>query len=192
MTTTTADAPTVEAPTLPRGRRHVAAVIVAVLLLIVSGYVAWQAIVIQAHRSTTPFSSKPVSDYLGRTSWHSAAVLTAGIVLAALGLWLLLSAIIAPRRKLIELRETDTATSTGIRRADLLRAVNLAAESVDGVASARTRLSGSTAAMTITSPLGRPGTLRSQVSAVVTERLRELNPVKPLDLTVALNSKQAS
>lgn len=193
MTTTMTDPASVPAsvpaPALPRGGRQAAAVVVAVLLLIVSGYVAWQAILVQQHSSTTPFSSAPVSDYLGRTAWNSTAVLIAGIVLAVLGLWMLLSAVVPPRRKLVELREVGTCTSTGIRRADLVRALNLAAEGVDGVASARTRLSRSTAKLTFSTPLGRPGSLQGRVNAVVQKRIDDLDPVEPLSLTVTLTSK---
>lgn len=177
------------APPLPRGRRTVAAVIVAVLLLLVAGFAAWQAVLVQLGRQPYPFDAAAVSGRLNQTPWSDVIVVIVGAVFAVLGGWLLLLAITPANRKMVQLAEPESDVSTGIRPADLRRAVNGAAERIDGISGARTVLRRGTAAVSVTSPLGNPAGLADKVTGAVTEQLTELNPVHPLTPRVTLTGK---
>lgn len=177
------------APRLPRGRRTVAAVIVAVLLLLLAGYAAWQAILVQLGQPTYPLDAASISQNLNQTPWNHLAVTITGVVLALLGLWLLLLAITPARRKFIELREPHPDVATGIRPADLRRAVDGAAMRIDGISNSRTVLGRRTATTTVTSPLGNPEGLTEKVTAAVTDQITELDPLDPLTPKVKLTGK---
>lgn len=177
------------APRLPRGRRTVAAVIVAVLLLLLAGYAAWQAILVQLGKPTYPLNAASISANLNQTPWNHLAVTIIGVVLALLGLWLLLLAITPARRKFIELREPHPDVATGIRPADLRRAVDGAAMRIDGISNSRTVLGRRGATTTVTSPLGNPAGLTEKVTAAVTDQLTELDPLDPLTPQVKLTGK---
>ena len=197
MTTTTSTAPdrsgrsttTPAAPGLPRGRRSVAAVVVAVLLLLLAGYTAWQAMLVQLGRQPYPLDAAAISADLNQTPWNHPAVTITGAALAVLGLWLLYLAVTPARRTLVALREQHPDVATGIRRADLRRAVDLAAERIDGISSSSTVLGRGTATTTVTSPLGNPAGLTEKVTAAVTEQLTELDPIDPYTPRVRLTGK---
>jgi len=193
MTTTTSTAPdrsgrsttTPAAPGLPRGRRSVAAVVVAVLLLLLAGYTAWQAVLVQLGRQPYPLDAAAISADLNQTPWNHPAVTITGVVLAVLGLWLLYLAVTPAGRTLVALREEHPDVATGIRRADLRRAVDAAAERIDGISGSSTVLGRGTA----TSPLGNPAGLTEKVTAAVTEQLTELDPIDPYTPRVRLTGK---
>ena len=110
-----------------------------------------------------------ISADLNQTPWNHPAVTITGAVLAVLGLWLLYLAVTPARRTLVALREQHPDVATGIRRADLRRAVDGAAERIDGISSSSTVLGRGTATTTVTSPLGNPAGLTEKVTAAVTE-----------------------
>lgn len=173
-------------PRLPRGRRTVAAVLVALVLLLLAGFAAWQAVLVQAGQQPTPLDAAAISSRLNQTAWSDPAVLVAGTVLVVLGLWLLVVAFIPPRRKLVELREEHPDVVTGIHPADLRRALNGAAERVDGITTATTSLTRSVAAVRVASPLGDPAGLVDAVTESLADQLDQLNPVEPLTPRVTL------
>lgn len=177
------------APRLPRGRRTVAAVIVATGLLLLAGFAAWQAILVQLGRQPTPLDAAAISGTLNQTPWNHLAVTITGVVVALLGLWLLILALTPARRTLIELREQHPDVATGIRPADLRRAVDGAAMRIDGISDSRTVLGRNTATTTVTSPLGNPAGLTEKVTAEVTAQLTELGPADPLTPRVRLTGK---
>lgn len=177
------------APRLPRGRRTVAAIIVAVLLLLLAVFAGWQAILVQLSRQPYPLDAAAISGNLQQTPWNHLAITITGVVLALLGVWLLILALTPARRKFVELREDHPDVATGIRPADLRRAIDGAAMRIDGISNSRTVLSRRTAATTVASPLGNPAGLTEKVSAAVTEQLTELNPVDPLTPKVTLTGK---
>lgn len=194
MTSTTARLPasggSARPTRLPRGRRTAAAVIAATLLLIVAGLVAWQAILVQAGRGTYGFSGSAVADRLRQTSWNDPGVTITAVMIAVLGVWLLALGLLPAPRRYTQLREAHAEVVTGISRKNLCRALDSAAERVDGVSSARTRLRRRTAMTTLTSPLGNPAGLTQLARAAVTQRLQQLDPLDPLTARVRLRSKR--
>ena len=174
------------APRLPRGRRTAAAVLVAIVGLLLAGYAAWQAALVQSGRPPSPLDAAAVSARLNQTPWSDVAVVAVGSIMLVLGLWLLLLALVPPRSGLVELREDHPDVVTGIRAADLRRALSAAAERVDGISGARTSIARGVAAVTVTSPLGNPAGLVERVTAELTEQLAHLDPLQPLTPRVTL------
>ena len=176
-------------PRLPRGRRTAAAVIVAALLLQLAAFAGWQAILAQAGRPPYPLDAAAISARLNQTPWSDVGVLVAGIVLVVLGLCLLLLAIAPARRTLVELREDHPDVATGMRPADLRRALAGAAERIDGVSTASVSIARGAATVAVSSPLGNPAGLADKVTAALTDQLSQLHPVDPLAPRVKLTGK---
>ena len=124
------------------------------MLLLLAGYAGWQAILVQLGRRPYPLDAAAISADLNGTPWKHLAVTISGVVLVLLGLWLLILAVTPARRRLIELREQHPEVTTGISPADLRRALDGAAENIDGISSSRTVLGRRTVTVTVSSPLG--------------------------------------
>jgi hypothetical protein len=171
---------------LPRGRRTVAAVLVALVLLLLAGFAAWQAIIVQLGQRPYPFDAAAVSARLNQTPWSDGAVVAVGSAMIVLGLWLVLLAVVPSRRGLVELREDQPDVTTGIRATDLRRSLSAAAERIDGISAATTSIGRGVASVTVTSPLGNPAGLIEKVTAEITEQLAQLDPRDPLTPRVTL------
>ena len=160
-----------------RGRRTVAAVIVAVVLLLLAGYAAWQAILVQTGQRPYPLdaaadlrSAEP--DPVERRCRARRRVGAGRARAVAAGAWRSIPA----RRKLVELREDHPDVITGIRAGDLRRALNGAAERVDGISARhrvdRPRRRRGDRHLTA----GQPGRPDRRVTAELTEQLDQLDP----------------
>ena len=169
-----------------RGRRTAAAVVVAVLLLLIAGFAVWQAVQVQLGRPPAPLDAARISAWLNTTPWSAPVVIAIGAVLALVGLWLIALALIPPRPTMLDLREDHPDVITRIRPADLRRAIDGAARSVDGISDAHTTLSRGRAVVSVTSPLGDPSALPDKVATAVTDQLSALDPVHPLRPVVRL------
>lgn len=169
-----------------RGRRTVAAVVVAVLVFLLAGFAVWQAVLVQLGGRPAPLDAAQISAWLNTTPWSAPAIVAAGAVIALIGLWLIALALIPPRPTMLDLREEHPDVITRIRPADLRRAIDGAARSVDGISDARTTLSRGRAVVEVRSPLGDPSALPDKVAAAVSEQLAALDPVQPLRPVVRL------
>jgi len=169
-----------------RGRRTVAAVVVAGLLLLLAGFAVWQAVLVQLGRQPYPLDAARISAWLNTTPWSAPLVIAVGAVLASIGLWLIALAVIPPRPTMLDLREEHPDVVTRIRPADLRRALDGAARSVDGISDARTTLRRGRAVVEVSSPLGDPSALPDKVAAAVSDQLIALDPVSPLRPVVRL------
>lgn len=191
-TVTTSSSPTT-APRpsrLPRGRRTVSAVIVATLLLIVAVVVAWQAILVQTGRELYGVNASAIADRLHLTPWNDTAVTIAAAALMVVGLWLLALAVLPSPRRYLQLREADPVLVTGINRRNLRRALDGAAQRVNGISAAETRLTKSTATTTVTSSLSMTGGLTETAQNAITTRLQQLDPVEPIAVRVQLSGQR--
>jgi hypothetical protein len=182
----------VQAPALPRTRRSVPAVIVALLLLTTSAVLAAQAISVFRTGSLLWWDAPAIADRLHATTWQDPALIVAGGVLLVAGLWLLLLAVLPARHTLVELRESDPAVSTGITGAGLRRGLSAAALRVDGISTADTRIRRGTARVAARTPLRRSESLPASVTDSVTERVAQLNPVNPLTVHATVSSTAAA
>src|SRR5450755_4052402 len=153
------------APPIPRGRRVTAAVIVAVLLLAAGIYAAVQAIYLYVHGSPWLLDAPAIADRLHRSSWQDPAVTAAAAVLTVIGLWLLILAVAPAAPTLTALHEPDPSMSTGITPGGMSRTLAAAAQHTDGVSRAEV-------------PLRHHEALPGAVSAAVTDRLAQLDPVR--------------
>ncbi len=191
-TVTTSSSPTT-APRpsrLPRGRRTVSAVIVATLLLIVAVVVAWQAILVQTGRELYGVNASAIADRLHLTPWNDTAVTIAAAALMVVGLWLLALAVLPSPRRYLQLREADPVLVTGINRRNLRRALDGAAQRVNGISAAETRLTKSTATTSVTSSLSMTGGLTETAQNAITTRLQQLDPVEPIAVRVQLSGQR--
>ncbi|WP_395727815.1 DUF6286 domain-containing protein [Nakamurella sp.] len=184
MSATSASAAVTAAPA--RGRRTVAAVVVAVLLFLLAGFAVWQAVLLQLGRRPEPLDSASISAWLNTTPWSEPVIIAIGAVISLLGLWLIALALIPPRPTMLDLREKHPDVITRIRPADLRRALDGAARSVDGISAARTILRHDRAIVEVRSPLGDPSALPDKVAAAVSDQLTALDPVQPLRPVVRL------
>jgi hypothetical protein len=166
------------APPIPRGRRVTAAVIVAVLLLAAGIYAAVQAIYLYVHGSPWLLDAPAIADRLHRSSWQDPAVTAAAAVLTVIGLWLLILAVAPAAPTLTALHEPDPSMSTGITPGGMSRTLAAAAQHTDGVSRAEVRLGRGTAATTVITPLRHHEALPGAVSAAVTDRVAQLDPVR--------------
>ena len=175
-------------PRLPRGRRTVSAVIVAILLLVLGALVAWQAILVQTGREPYGVNASAIAARLRQTPWTDSGVMAAAAVGIALGLVLLALAVLPSRRRYLRLRETDPVLVTGITPANLRRALSGAAQRVNGINSAETQLTRTTATTVITSSLSMTERLPGAAQDAITVRLEQLDPVEPIAVRVRLSS----
>ncbi len=176
-------------PQLPRGRRTVSAVIVAVLLLALGALVAWQAILVQSGRQPYGLNGSDIADRLRQTPWTDTGVIVAAAVAIALGLLLLALAVLPSRRRYLQLRESDPVLVTGITPANLRRALSGAAQRVNGINAAETQLNRSTATTVITSSLSMTERLPGAAQDAITTRLQQLDPVVPIAVRVRLSGR---
>lgn len=176
-------------PRLPRGSRTVAAVIVATVLLLTAGFIAWQAILIQTGQNLYDVNASGVSERLGRTPWDDPGVMISAAVTTALGLWLVLLAAVPPKRRFLQLRQADPQVVAGISRRHLRRALDGAAQRVDGVRAASTRVGRGTATVAVTSRLSMTGGLVQSVEEAIGEYLRLLDPIEPIAVRVRLSGR---
>lgn len=169
-----------------RGRRTAAVTVVALLLLLVAGFAVWQAVLVQLGRPPYPLDAARISAWLNTTPWSAPVIIATGAVVALVGLWLIALALIPPRPTMLDLREEHPDVITRIRPADLRRAIDGAARSVDGISGARTILRHGRAIVEVSSPLGDPSALADKVTAAVADQLTALDPVHPLRPVVRL------
>lgn len=171
---------------IPRGRRGVAASITALIILLAAAFVAAQAILLQLGRRTWLIDSTLIGHRLAVTPFSDRGVLITAAVAVLLGLWLLILAVLPPRRVLIELREADPSLATGITRRGLRRALAGSAVTIDGITAARVRVRGGTAAATLKTPLRRIEGLAENATHTLNGKLTALNPARPLAVKVRL------
>lgn len=173
---------------MPRGTRAGTALVVAVLAVAVCTYAAIEAIALAARGRTAGFDVHAVTRYGRTTPWDATAVTVVGIIAAVIGLALLLSALLPPRRRTIELATDDHRLAIGISPASLRRTLQAAALTIDGVGTARVRGRRRwtvTATTTLRDATGLPETIRNRVTA----ELASLNPTRQRPVRVRLKRK---
>ena len=177
------------APRIPRGRRVTAAVIVATLVLVTAAYATVQAIYLYTKGAPWLLDAPVIAGRLHGTSWQNRSVTTVAAVLIAAGVWLLFLALTPAAATMTELAEADRSMSTGITRGGLRRTLRAAAERIDGVSTAEVNLSRGVAATTVTTPLRHHEALPVSVSAAVSDRLGQLDPVRGYTVRVRVQRK---
>ena len=160
-----------------RSRRSLPATVVALVGLALCALVATSAVQLLLHKP-------PVLDYAraasaaNRTQWSDLPVVLGGAVLAALGLLLLAGALLPGRALVLPLREDRVPAGAGTRgMAAVLRS---AAESVEGVDTAKLKLRRKKVTATIAAGRLAPQDLEEQVRAALEDQLDRIGPaVRP-------------
>ncbi|HVV07742.1 DUF6286 domain-containing protein [Amycolatopsis sp.] len=163
-----------------RPRRSLAATLVALVGLALCALVATSAIQLLVHQ-------KPVLDYhaaatrLHDLHWNELPVVIAGAVLAALGLVLLLTAVLPGRALVLPLQGgggTSAPLDSGAARRGMTNTLRAAAESIDGVGSAKLKLGRRKLKARITPDRLAGDELGRQVTAALDEQLDRIAPAR--------------
>ncbi|MHA3705062.1 DUF6286 domain-containing protein [Jatrophihabitans sp. YIM 134969] len=174
---------------MPRGRRGSAATLTALVGLVVFAAGAVFALVAAIRHQAWLVDADTISDWARRTSLGDTVALVVGIVVGAVGLLLLLAALVPPRRRLVELADSGTGIAAGLTRSSLARTLAAAARGVDGISSAG--VSGRRAlTVRATTSLRRTDGLADRVQQVVEDRLGQLEPARPHQVRVKLSRKE--
>jgi hypothetical protein len=173
---------------MPRGTRAGTALVVAVLAVAICTFAAVEAIALAARGRTLGFDVHAVTRYGRTTHWDATAVTVVGIATAVIGLVLLLTAVLPPRRRTIELLTDDHGLAVGISPASLRRVLRAAVLAIDGVGNARVR-GHRRWTVTATSTLRDATGLHDAIQDRVTTELASLKPLRQRPVRVRLNWK---
>ncbi|GAB2997208.1 DUF6286 domain-containing protein [Amycolatopsis acidiphila] len=158
-----------------RSRRSLAATVVALVGLAACALVATSAIQLLLHKT-------PVLDYTRAanaahdTNWSELPVVIGGAVLAALGLALLLPAVLPGRPLVLPLRETGAPLISGAGTRGMAAVLRSAAESVEGVAAVKLKLRRKTVTARVDAGRLAPEDLGEQVRAALEDQLGRIDP----------------
>ncbi|MEV8633451.1 DUF6286 domain-containing protein [Streptosporangium sp. NPDC051023] len=172
-----------------RPRRVVPAVITAALMTVAGVVVAAEVISALLGRPLRWIPYDRLLAWASSTTWDDPGVLLGAGVITALGLLLVLLAIVPGRPRLIPVRTGDPDLIIGMQPRSFTRALAHAAEQVPGIDHARVRLRGKTAEVTAHSPLREPAGLVEAVQRTVVERIAALGPLKDYPVRVNLRGK---
>ncbi|WP_189247671.1 DUF6286 domain-containing protein [Streptosporangium pseudovulgare] len=123
------------------------------------------------------------------TPWRSPQALGAATLLTALGLLLVLFALIPGRSRTVPVRTGDPDLIVGMRPRGFTGALAHAANRVPGVEHARVRLVGRTAQVTARTTLRDTSGLPEAVRQAVHARIEELSPVHDHPVNVRLRGR---
>ncbi|WP_406312435.1 DUF6286 domain-containing protein [Streptosporangium sp. NBC_01639] len=160
-----------------RPRRVVPAVITAALMTLLGVLVAVEAVSALLGRSVRWIPYDRILGWASSTPWNSPQVLLGGSVLTALGLLLVLLALVPGQPRLIPARTGDPDLIIGMQRRGFTRSLAHAARQVEGVDHARVTLHGRTAQVRADSSLRDTTGLAEAVRQAVTGRIAALSPV---------------
>ncbi|GHH70539.1 hypothetical protein GCM10017673_22580 [Streptosporangium violaceochromogenes] len=172
-----------------RPRRVIPSLITAALMTLVGVVVAAEVISALLGR---PLRWIPYDRWLGWAAsapWDSTPVMIGAGVVTALGLLLVLLALVPGRPRFIPVRTGDPELIIGMQPRSFTRALAHAAERVPGVDQARVRLHGRTAEVTARSPLREPAGLADAVRQAVTARIAALAPLGDYPVRVHVRGK---
>lgn len=163
-----------------RPRRTVLAVLIALLLL-----VACLAVIVSLIQRLTGsrefFSYHSAARELHALSWDNPLVAAAALIAVAIGVLLLLAAVLPGRATVLPLRHAGPADriAAGVHRKDLCAVLGAAANSVAGVHSARVRIRRHTVTVTARTDLHDSQGLADRVCDAVGNRVQEIGyPVR--------------
>lgn len=172
-----------------RPRRVIPAVITAALMTVIGAVVAAEVISALLGRPLRWIPYDRLSAWASSTRWDDPRVMLGAGVVTALGLLLVLLALLPGRPRLIPVRTGDPNLIIGMRPRGFTRALAHAAEQVQGVDHARVRLRGKTAEVTARSPLRDPAELAEAVRRTVAARIVALTPLNDYPVRVRLRGK---
>ncbi|QBI52718.1 DUF6286 domain-containing protein [Streptomonospora litoralis] len=160
-----------------RPRRSWPALIVGVLVLGVAALAAAEVASALAGAPMRNAVTTAADGYAAETRWSDPVVQVASAVAAAIGLLLILAALVPGRGRFTALRTGDPALVVGLSRSALRRTLAAAAQDVGGVRGARVSVGRRRVRVRIRTDLRDAPELRGEVASAVQQRLAELAPV---------------
>ena len=177
---------------LPHRRRVLPALLTAAVLAVAAITVLIDIIAVQTGHRGLIWPYQRIATW-GRThSWDTTLVVVVAAVLTALGVLLILAALLPGKPTLIALDTGAADVVAGTSRRSLARTLSEAARSVDGISAAKAKPRRRTLRVKATSRLRDPAGQQEQVTAAVTFRLADLALARPLPVTTKVTHKEAS
>ena len=161
-----------------RPQRSLPAVVAAVAVAVVGGLAV---VVITADLGGLPSPLPGIDGNLSRVSatpWEAPETMVASAVVAALGLTLVLTALLPGAGGHLALRTDDRDTVVGLSRKGLREVLAVEARGVDGVGSVRVRGGRRGVRIEVRTHIRGAGWLGERVDAVVCQRLEALLPLR--------------
>jgi hypothetical protein len=178
--------------TLPHRRRVLPALLTAAVLAVAAITVLIDIIAVQTGHRRLIWPYQQIATW-GRTHpWNTTLVVVIAAVLTAMGVLLIMAALIPGKPTLIALDTGEPNLVAGTSRRSLARTLSEAARSVDGISAAKAKPRRRTLRVKATSRLRDPAGQQEQVTAAVTFRLADLALARPLPVTTKVTHKEAS
>jgi hypothetical protein len=121
--------------------------------------------------------------------WSSTSTRQVALAMTAAGAVLLLVQLARRRPAVLEMEAKRRGQPTALSRRGVERSLERSVSKVDGVASAKVRISSKRARVTTTSHRRLPGDLEARVTAAAEQRLSALRLAQPLPLSVRLQTR---
>ncbi|WP_116050163.1 DUF6286 domain-containing protein [Amycolatopsis palatopharyngis] len=174
-----------------RPRRSVPAIAVSLILLGVCALVATSAI--QLLLGEQPLLSyDKAANSLHELAWNEIPVAIAGGTVAALGLVLVLFALLPGRPVVLPLADGDgSAVDSGTTRRGLRADLRSTAAAVDGVSGAKLRLRRGRASVRVTTNRTTSDGLAEAVRGAIEQRLDDIAPARRPKLRVRVSSRRS-
>lgn len=175
---------------LPRGRRALSSVLVAVLVLAAAVLSAVAAVQLYTGRRHTVFGD--VARYartLHGVRWSDGPVLVVGIVLVILGALVLLAGLLPAGVTLLKLADPDEQTLAGITRGGLRTDMIATALAVDGIVEADATVGRRRIRITAETPFTDRDGLSDAVRDAAQRRVDALQPVRRLTVRARLRHR---
>ncbi|SFA77060.1 hypothetical protein SAMN05216266_101327 [Amycolatopsis marina] len=160
-----------------RPRRTVPATLVSLVLLGICVLVATSAIQLLLGERPLLSYAKAASA-LHELSWNEAPVAVGGVVLAALGLVLVLFAVLPGRPVVLPLAAAGSSLDSGATRRGLRADMRSTAAAVDGVSGAKLTLHKGRASVRVTTNRTNSDGLAEAVRTAIEQRLDEVAPAR--------------
>ncbi|MFF5208792.1 DUF6286 domain-containing protein [Streptosporangium sp. NPDC000396] len=199
VTEQTEPAVSVEAPRKPaadraarrafRPRRVIPATITAALMVVIGALIAVEVISALLGKPVRWVPYDRLLSWASSTTWNDPVVMAIAGLITALGLLLVLLALVPGRPRLIPIRTGDPDLIVGMQPRGFTRALAHTARQVPGVDRATVKLRGRTAQVTAHSPLRDTTGLAQAVQRAVTERIAALGPSGDYPVRVNLRGK---
>jgi hypothetical protein len=180
------------APRIPRRRRVLPAVVVAVVLGGLGATVATDVVAVQTENRSLIWPFLRIARDLRTAHWSQTPVVVTAAVGAAVGLLLVLLAVVPGRRKIVAVESGSADVVVGIPARSVRRALTSAARNVDGVGRAEVDYGRRRATVAVTSPLRDPGPLADDVRDALRARLRQFALQRPPEIRVRVRHRAAS
>lgn len=169
-----------------RSHRTIPAVVAAAVLTAISVLAAVEIISALLGRPARIIPYDRVLTWARTTPWNDRSVIIVAAIITALGLLLLLIALIPGRTRYVPLRSHDPDLIIGMRRRSLTRALENAAGRVAGVRDARVRMRGDNVQVLARTTV-RDGTgLADAVRRAVSDEIDAIGPARAPHVDVAL------